>query len=59
MVVDLSRQKKLDADPKETQQTEFVWLSKKLDDDNNAIVAGDNNQSMFVLTFLKAMKETK
>ena len=58
MAIDLSRQKELDTDPKAIQQIEFIGLLKKLDDDGNAIDAG-NDQSMFVLTSLEKIKETR
>ena len=51
--VDLSRQKELDADPKAIPQIEFFGQLKKPD---NAIVA---NESMFVLTTFKKIKETR
>ena len=44
--VDLSRQKRLDADPKAIQQIEFVGQLTKLDDNNNV-------ESIFVLTILE------
>ena len=46
MPVDLSRQKRLDADPKAIQQIEFVGQLTKLDDNNNV-------ESVFVLTILE------
>ena len=52
IVVVLSRQKELDANPKAIQQTEFVGQLKKLDDDGNATDAG-NDQSMFLLKILE------
>ena len=51
--VDLRRRKELDADPKVIQQIEFVGQLKNLE---NAIVA---NESMFVLTVLEKIKETR
>ena len=57
--VDLSRQKELDVDPKAIQQIEFVGQLKNLDADDNATDAGDNDQSMFVLTVLEKIKETR
>ena len=51
--VDLSRQKELDGDPKATQQIEFVGQLKKLDNTNA------NAESMFVLTILEKIKETR
>ena len=53
IAVDLSRQKELNSDPKAIQQIEFVG---KLKSPNNEIVG---NQSMFVLTILEKIKETK
>ena len=47
IAVDLSRKKQLDADPKPIQQIEFTRQLKKLDDDDNATEAADD-QSMFV-----------
>ena len=49
--------KKLDAHPKGIQQIEFVRQLKKLDDNNNATDAA-NDQSMFILTILEKIKET-
>ena len=47
IAVDLSRQKKLDADPKAIQQIEFVrQKKKKLDANDNTTDAGDNDQSI-------------
>ena len=57
IAVDSSRQKKLDAHPKGIQQIEFVRQLKKLDDNNNATDAA-NDQSMFILTILEKIKET-
>ena len=57
-VVDLSRQKKLDADLKTIQQKEFAWQFKKLNDNGNATDVG-NDQSIFVLTILEKVKETR
>ena len=58
IAVDLSRQKKLDADPKATQQIEFVGQLKKLDTDDNAKDASDD-QSMLVLTISEKIKEMR
>ena len=52
IAVDLSRQKKLDADPKTIHQIKFFGQLKKLGDDGNATDDG-NDQSMFVLTNLE------
>ena len=54
----MSRQKELDADPKVIQEIEFVGQLKKLDADDNATDVG-NDQSMFVLTILEKIKETR
>ena len=51
-VVDLSRQKVLDADQKTIQQIEFVGQLNNLDDEYNALNA-DGTQSMFILTILE------
>ena len=48
IAVDLIKQKELDADPKAIKQIEFVGQFKKLDVNDNATDAGDD-QSMFVL----------
>ena len=53
IIIDLSRRKELDADPKAIQQIEFVGQLKNPDD---AVVA---NESMFVLTILEKIKETR
>ena len=53
MAVDLSRQKELDADPKAIQQIEFV---EQLKNPDNVTVA---NESMFVLTILEKIRETR
>ena len=53
IAVDLSRQKVLDADPKAIQQIEFIGQIKKLDANDNATDAGNNDQFMFVLTILE------
>ena len=52
IAVDLSRQKELDADPKAIQQIEFVDQLNKLNADSNA-------ESMFVLTTLEKLKQTR
>ena len=52
IVVDLSRQKELDADPKVIQQIEFTRNFKKLDGDGNAMDGGAD-KSMFVVTILE------
>ena len=53
IVVDLSRQKTLDADPEALPQIKFVGLLRNRD---NAIVA---NESMFALKILEKLKETR
>ena len=58
IAVDLNRQKELDADPKAIQQIEFVGQLKNVDNDYNAIDA-DGRQSMFILTILEKIKETR
>ena len=58
IAVDLCRQKELDADPKAIQQIEFVRQLEKLDDNDNAKDAG-NDQSMFFPTILEKTKEAR
>ena len=58
IAVDLSWQKKLDAYPKENQQIDLVGQLKKLDGDDNATDTG-NDQSIFILTILEKVKETR
>ena len=53
IAVDLSRQKELDADPEAIQQIEFVGQLKNINSANN------NPESMFVLTILEKIKETR
>ena len=53
IAVDLSRQKELDAHPKAIQQIKFIRELKKLNNANN------NPESMFVLTILGKIKETR
>ena len=53
IAVDLSRQKKLDEDPKIIQQIEFVGQLKKPNNKNN------DAESMFVLIILEKIKETR
>ena len=53
IVINLSRQKELDADSKAIQQIEFVGQLKKLNADNN------NDESMSVLTILEKINETR
>ena len=58
LAVDSSRQKKLNADPKSIQLVEFLGEIKKLDVNDSATDAG-NDQSMFVLTILEKIKGTR
>ena len=52
MIVDLSRKKKLDADPKAIQQIEFVGQLK-----NEVCINADGTQSIFTLMiFLKKQR---
>ena len=53
IVINLSRQKELDADSKAIQQIEFVGQLKKFNADNN------NDESMSALTILEKIKETR
>ena len=52
--LDLSRQEELDDDQKTIQQTEFVGELRNVDGIN-----ADGTQSMFVLTILEKIKETR
>ena len=54
IVIYISIHKELDADSKAIQQTEFVGQSKNEDGIN-----ADATQSMFVLTILEKIKETR
>ena len=56
--VGLSRQKKLDTDPKVIQQIEIVGQLKKLHAEDNGTDAG-NDQSMFALTILEKIRKTR
>ena len=58
IAAELSRQKELDADPKAIQQIIFLGQLKKLGNIGNATDV-DNDQSMFVLTILEEIKETR
>ena len=51
-------EKNFDAGPKEIHQREFVEQLKKLFNNGNATDA-DNDQSMFVLTIVEKIKETR
>ena len=53
IAIDLSRQKELDADSKAIQQMGFIRQLKKLDNTNT------NDESMFTLTILENIKETR
>ena len=55
IAVDLSRQRQLDADSKAIQQIEIVGQLKKLD----AAADDDDDESMFILTILVKIKETR
>ena len=57
ITVDLSRQKKLDADLKTIQQIDFFEQLKKLDNNGNAILNADDKQSMFVLMILEKINK--
>ena len=48
----------LEAEPKAIQQVESVGQLKNVDNDYNAIYA-DGAQSMFILTVLEKIKETR
>ena len=56
--VDLSLQKELYANPKSIQQIEFDGQLKKLDNSVNSTDV-DDEQSMFVVTILEKIKETR
>ena len=56
IAVDLSRQRQLDADSKAIQQIEIVGQLKKLD---AAAADDDDDESMFILTILVKIKETR
>ena len=56
--VGLSRQKKLDTDPKVIQQIEIVGQLNKLHAEDNGTDAR-NDQSMFVLTILEKIRKTR
>ena len=58
IAVDLSRQTKLDADPKGIQETEIVGQLKQPDINGNATDVG-NDQSMFALMILEKIKEMR
>ena len=54
IALDYYKQKELDTDPKVIQQIEFVEQLKKIEGVN-----ADRTQSMFILTVLEKIKETK
>ena len=54
IAVELSREKELDSDPNGIQQIKFVGQLKNTDSVNT-----DRTQSMFVLTILEKIKETR
>ena len=56
--VNLSLQKELYANPKSIQQIEFDGQLKKLDNSVNSTDV-DDEQSMFVVTILEKIKETR
>ena len=56
--VDLSLQKELYANPKSIQQIEFDGQLKELDNSVNSTDV-DDEQSMFVVTILEKIKETR
>ena len=58
IAVDLRRRKKIDVDTKAIQPKKFVGQLQKIDDNINATDKG-NDESMFALTFLEKMKETR
>ena len=58
IAVDLSRQKKLDADWKVIQQIEFLRQLKKLEDNGN-VTDTVANQNLFALMILEKIKETR
>ena len=57
IAVDLSRQRQLDADSKAIHQIEIVGQLKKLD--AAAAADDDDDESMFILTILVKIKETR
>ena len=58
IAVDLRRRKKIDAVTKAIQSKKFVGQLQKIDDNITATDKG-NDESMFALTFLEKMKETR
>ena len=57
--VDLSRQKELGADPKDIQEVKFIGQLKRLNVHDKTTKAGNNDESIFVLTVLEKIKETR
>ena len=57
--VDLSRQKELGANPKEIQEVKLIGQLKRLNVHDKATKAGHNDESIFVLTVLAKIKETR
>ena len=58
IAVDLRRRKKIDVVTKAIQSKKFVGQLQKIDDNITATDKG-NDESMFALTFLEKMKETR
>ena len=58
IAVDLRRRKKIDVVTKAIQSKMFVGQLQKIDDNITATDKG-NDESMFALTFLEKMKETR
>ena len=54
----MSKQNKLDGDPKAIKQMEFLGQLKNLDDNDNAVDV-DGRQSMFVSTILEKIKKVR
>ena len=58
IAVDLRRRKKIDVVTKAIQSKKFVGQLQKIDDNITATDKG-KDESMFALTFLEKMKETR
>ena len=58
IAVDLRRRKKIDVVTKAIQSKKFLGQLQKIDDNITATDKG-NDESMFALTFLEKMKETR
>ena len=54
----MSKQNKLDGDPKAIKKMEFLGQLKNLDDNDNAVDV-DGRQSMFVSTILEKIKKIR